>query len=228
MANAKAVWERARALVGDYKKHYATDERLLPLLQQAQDDFFAEVTNMDIAFDEEKIVIPAVPAGTSDLSAYTAAGQPLEHMMLPLGMEWKLAGDPDENYESVRMKDQARDVTDQADVTGWEFTGLRIFITRCTVAVDLRIRCQVEPTVTADGDSIIQPGTTFVLAYCVAMFVAINRGMPQQKIENFRVLYYRGTENLELKWSKSQQSKVRRFGRTMRPVRALGFPKLQP
>ena len=58
----------------------------------------------------------------------------------PLRIDWKPAGDDPDYYRLVRNYEVLPDLQPRAGVAGWEFRSEVIWLTNCSIAVDLRIR----------------------------------------------------------------------------------------
>lgn len=68
---ARYAVAQAQAHVGDPRGQFATADRLIPLLQAAQDELVMKVfTNESVTGIKGVVVLPAVPAGTTSLAAY--------------------------------------------------------------------------------------------------------------------------------------------------------------
>lgn len=231
--NLNTVKGRVQAMVedrpdADGNVDFCDEAYLLPHLNQAYESLLNSFATLDLSFDEEDIDIPSLPIGTSDLSPYFAAGQPLEQMVLPMSVEWKTAGDPVENFLTSRKVDQIPNLEPDTTVPYWEFTGGVIKLQASTVLVDIRIRAEVIPQALTEGtDAITVAGLGFILAYRTAEHVGMARGN-----QNWVVQYGKkaddGLDDLKERWVKNSQGIVRRVGRTMRSNRRLtGWPRLQ-
>src|ERR1700694_4716856 len=122
------VKTRIRSLVDDPDATYATDAFLLPLINQKYEELYNRMLSTGAEFERKSAEILSVPPQTTDLSAYDGSGQPLELMMQPLTLEWKMAGLDNTNYKTVTLVDKVKDVLANQFVDEWEWRGGIIYI----------------------------------------------------------------------------------------------------
>ena len=95
---------------------------VLPEVAQAYKDVMAELTALDLSFDDVVAILSNVPANTSDLSSYQAAGMELENMVSPTSLEWRLVGESDENFRPVKRVDKVKDASpSEQGIISWEW-----------------------------------------------------------------------------------------------------------
>src|SRR5206468_12785753 len=134
------VKTRIRSLVDDPDATYATDAFLLPLINQKYEELYNRMLSTGAEFERKAVELFNIPAQTQDLSAYSLAGQPLELMIQPLSLEWKMAGLDNTNYKPASLVDKVKDVLADQLISEWEWRAGLIYFTPCVLAVDLRIR----------------------------------------------------------------------------------------
>src|SRR5947209_14729027 len=129
---------RIRALVDDPDATYATDAFLLPLINQKYEELYNRMLSTGAEFERKVVELFNVPAQTQDLSAYTLTSQPLELMVQPLNLEWKMAGLDNTNYRAASLVDRLRDAVPDQFIAEWEWRPGIIYFTPCPLAVEDR------------------------------------------------------------------------------------------
>jgi len=164
------------------------------------EDVELELASLGLSYEEQDIILPNVPANTTDLSAYQADGQPLGSMMLPYSLEWRYPMNPlpnqpqpspppsDEDWKEIPRVDKPIDVIpndpDQniEGIQSWAWKGGKIQTTPSSIAVDVRVGCQNLPDVfQSDSDNYIK-GITNWLVYGTAELIAFSRGAGASKL----------------------------------------------
>lgn len=219
--DVNAVVVRVRALCLDPAGDWATDAILYPLLNQAYEELYGELCDVNFPFNEETVVIPSLAVGTRDLRNYQRVGAPLERLFLPLDIEWKLAGNPDTDYKKVDERDRVKDVDSQSSsLESWEFSNGTIFLSPVDVAIDIRVRAQMTPIAVAqDGDQLI-PGIAAILSLKTAAYILAPRNAPLAA--GYERKGQKAQQTLEARYCKADQGKQRRWGRTFGRARVGG------
>ncbi len=91
------IVSRVAALLDDGEQTYCTDDWVLGFAQNEYEVLFNKLRLCGTEFDDVVIELPNVAAGTPDLSAFMASGQPLATLVQPRMIEWKPAGLPASN-----------------------------------------------------------------------------------------------------------------------------------
>jgi hypothetical protein len=136
--NVDGVKKTAQALCLDPNGDHSPPEIIDPLFVQAFQALLMELDDTDFAFNEETVEIPGIAAGTRDLRDQGAAGKPLERMVDVRDVDWKLAGEPETSYRTVRPLDRKLDVDSVDYLRSWEVTAGVLFLSPVNVAIDLR------------------------------------------------------------------------------------------
>ena len=169
--------------------------------------------------------IPSLPIGTTDLSAYqNVPDGPLYGLIdvFQNGVDWKMAGKPDNWYARVIEKDKLPDVVINqgppasypSSVMYFEFRSYILFVTPAGILVDLRVRGEFRPTpLVKDTDSCaIHPLMDSVLAELTAAICYRERGNPTQQ-QAHETIGMAGLDNIANQLVRSQQGNVVRLGR---------------
>ena len=122
---------------------------------------------------------PGIAPGTPNLAALQTGAGPLAALTdQPLRIDWKPAGEDPSYYRLVRNYEVLPDLQPRAAVAGWEFRREVIWLTPCSIAVDLRVRGQFAPPPLTDESSVLSshPRIGYVVAYGAAALVATVRG----------------------------------------------------
>lgn len=179
-------------------------------------------------FNEQVIEIANVAAGTKNLDALMAAGQPLEHLVAPKIIEWKLPGLDATNYrEAAGPLDAVRDVVPGLpSLDSWAWIRRQIQLSNFAIPLDLRITCTTMFDPLTDQDSIIQLDRKAVpaLVYMIALSIAEARGMVNL-VQRYTARSEDAFDDLVIQWCKEEQSRTRRVARICRaPVQRTAWP----
>src|SRR5579872_1072140 len=128
---------------------------ILNFLSIHHEDVDNVLENLDLSYDTQVVVLSAVPAGTSDLSAFEVSGQPLSSIMYPIKLEWRLVGGTDINWRKIPRQDEIEDVliptaggpSQTEGIASFEWRGGIIYISPSSVDVDIRVRFDALPPV---------------------------------------------------------------------------------
>ena len=211
------VKTRIRSLADDPDATYATDAFLLPLINQKYEELYNRMLSTGAEFESKAVEIFSVQPQTSDLSAYDGAGQPLELMMQPLTLEWKMAGLVSTNYKPAALVDKVKDVLPNQFVEDWEWRVGIIYITPCSLPVDLRIRGDFLFASLANDQDAVSAAKNFghALAYGAAALVGAVRGN-QAWVQIYTLLQDNAVDDVMQYLTRKDQAKIRRLGRVTR------------
>jgi hypothetical protein len=121
---------------------WADDAYVLGFVRKAYKKLATKLRLTESDFDERIIELPSVIAGAPDLGAYQAAGKPLESLMTPTMVEWKLPGQDASYYRAANGPlDKLPDVPapGQPALPAWGFIGNKIVLAAFSTALDLRV-----------------------------------------------------------------------------------------
>lgn len=208
---------------------YTTPEKVASHAQQQYEllqNALEAATNSQ--FDEQVIEIPAVKAGTPNLDAYMAKGQPLENIITPRFLEWKLPGLDATNYrESAGPLDAVRDVAaGLPSLDSWAWMRRSIKLSNFAIDLDLRLTCTslFDPLLDQDVVIELERKAVPVLVIMVALAIAKARGM-QTMVATYTQDLTDAFDDLVIALVKADQSKTRRVARICRaPVPRMPSP----
>jgi hypothetical protein len=218
------VKTRIRSLVDDPDATYATDAFLLPLINQKYEELYNRMLSTGAEFERKAVEIFSVAPQTPDLSAYGLTGQPLELMVQPLTLEWKMAGLDNTNYKMATLVDKVKDVIADQFVDDWEWRAGILYLTPCTLPVDLRIRGDFLFASLASDQDVVSVTKNFghALAYGAAALVGAVRGN-QAWMQAYTLLQDNTVDDVMQYLTRKDQAKIRRIGRvTRRRIRMAG------
>lgn len=217
---------RTQALLDDPTGKWADHDYLMPFVEQVNEDLYTELAAINLTYADTVVVLQAVAANTSDLSAYQATGGLLEYMMVPTLVEWREVGESDLEWKPVTRLDKVADTSAAGDgqatasvssfVNSYEWRASILYISPCDQPVDLRIRFQALPVVLTDDEQTLIRGLINVMAYRVAELVAEIRGNMGNLAAQMKVRGDTAAENFEILMVKQSQLVRRRFGRANR------------
>lgn len=183
------IIKRVQWELRDFGATWTDPDFICQVLAIKNDDLEQELESLDLNFDTQVVILPAVPANTTDLASFQLTGGPLATLIMPILVEWRLSGENQQDWQRV---DQAAKVidsdtgtglpgapvaSDAVDVESWEWRNGIIVISPSQSVVDLRIRFQALPA-DLDADSPNQPirGVVNLLVYWICWSIAKSRG----------------------------------------------------
>lgn len=186
---------RVQVIAKDMGAKWLTPDAICANLAICNDDLEMELQNLGLNFDTVEVILPDVPANTTNLNSYQADGQPLFSLVSCKTIEWRLAGQTQQDWEFVEPVQKIIDTdmgtgetgaqVNSADPTveSWEWRGGNVYLSPCNQNVDLRVRFQGLPTL-LNADSPNQPfrGLVNILAYWVAQFMEESRNAGVTKL----------------------------------------------
>ena len=215
------VKARVRNLLDDPQGSYLTDAFLVPLIAEVYDDVNSQLASTQSSWDVAVVEVPGIPPGTPNLGSYQAQGGPLAALTdQPLRIDWKPAGDDPAYYRLVRNYEVLPDLQPREGMAGWEFRSEVIWLTHCSIAVDLRIRGEFgPPALTSDESALLShPRIGYVVAYGAAALVATVRGNDAWT-QSYEQKAVEGMDEIMEQLVRAEQGQVRRAGRQTRHSR---------
>lgn len=158
---------------------------VLGFVEIANEDLENLIEDLDLSYDTVVLILPAVAAGTTDLSAFEAVGQPLENMMFPVALEWKLPADTNISWRPIPQVDKVVDILTPAPagspsatlgIASYEWRSQVIYISPSSVPTDIRIRFENLPSILNTDSSVYIRGLKNSLVYAVCEQICWNRG----------------------------------------------------
>jgi hypothetical protein len=214
-----------RALVEDPNGDYADDPYLQPLLTLCYTEISNRLRLCNPDFDEYTVELPNVPAGTPDLSAFQATGQPLAFLIEPIRIEWKLPGQDPTYYAGAEKLNKIRDILIPgiSAIDCWTWTHLTIFLSRFNVNLDIRVTGEFmfPPLSTGADTALIGLNALPAMSYAIATTIAMKRGN-QQWVSNYGAKADENFDTLNISMCKGRQGKTERAGRMDRQRRRRG------
>ena len=215
------VKARVRNLLDDPQGSYLTDDFITPLISEVYDDANSQMASTQSSYDVALVEVAGIAPGTPNLSAYQTGAGPLARLLAqPLRIDWKAAGDDPSHYQLVANYGALPDLEPQQRMTGWEFRGNVIWLTACSIAVDLRVRGEFGPPALTGDDSVLITHSRmgYVVAYGTAALIATVRGNAPW-VEEYEAKATEGLDEIMEQLVRAEQGQVRRTGRQMRAGR---------
>lgn len=85
-------------LTGESNSSWTDPDYIIGKLRTVGDDIAVRLQLLDLNYNTQEVILAAIPANTIDLSSYQASGQPLAEMIVPKTIEWRLAGQNQEQW----------------------------------------------------------------------------------------------------------------------------------
>ncbi|HEV2275612.1 MAG TPA: hypothetical protein VGR96_15680 [Acidobacteriaceae bacterium] len=209
------VKARVRNLLDDPQGSYLTDDFIVPLIQEVYDDANSQLASTESSYDIALVEVPGIAAGTLNLAAYQAGSGPLSSLTAqPLRIDWKVAGTDASTYQLAANYGVLPDLQPQDSVAGWEYRSNIIWLTPCSIAVDLRIRGEFGALPLSSDDSVLSshPRIGYVVAYGTAALIAAVRGN-EPWVLAYEAKAAEGMDEIMLQLVRMEQGQVRRTGR---------------
>ncbi len=213
------IIRRVQVEFDDRDGSWCDQDYILDFLSIANEDVENELEDLDLSYETNVVVLPAVPAGTTDLSGYQAEGQPLANMVEPTALEWRLVGDTDLNWRPIPSQDKVTDVLTPTPgqpsategIASYEWRGGIIIISPSSVDTDIRVRDEELPAVLNSDSTQYVKGMENVLVYKACIHIAADRGGGlAKKVPYFQGLYDNAFTAVSDKMVKQEQVTPRR------------------
>lgn len=181
------ILPKIRSLVNDPQGQFVTADYVLPLVQLSLDLLTQEVlTNPNMETLCAIVVIPNVPAGTTSLQSYFAAGHPLELLTNIVSMKERPSQGSRQEQDWIMM-DESFDpptINSSAFSRFYTFTpGVTILIPPADQIEDFRIFGKFQTVPLTSMDSPIPPGINPILEFRTGALIAASRGNAQLKVD---------------------------------------------
>jgi hypothetical protein len=209
-------------LTGEPDSSWTDADYIIGKLMTVSDDIAVRLQLLDLNYNTQEVILPAIPANTNSLVSYQADGQPLSQMILPKTVEWRLSGENQEQWTPVHQVDKVIDTdqgtglpgatieSDDPTVESWEYRGGVLLISPCEEVVDLRIR-YVATAIQLNANSAQQVlGLTNTYVYKCCEKICAARG--GTGTEYFRDCFNRACADFEGLSVKIQHGKRTRLG----------------
>lgn len=209
---------RVRSLVDDPRGSWCDDAFLAPLIQDLYDDANAQIVSTQSSWDIGVVEIPGVVPGTPNLSDQQSPDGLIAQLTdQPLRIDWKPAGQDPVNYQLVPNFGVLPDIQPAQYMAGWEYRSEIIWLTPCTVAVDLRVRGEFDPPNLNDDTSVLtsHPRIGYAIAYGIAALCGTIRGNARWEA-SYNAKYEEAMDNLMTELVRAEQGQIRRIGRQTR------------
>lgn len=182
--SVQLIIDRVQDALEDAGSVWTNADYICSALSIVNDDMEQELQMLGLNFDTQVIILPNVPANTTSLSTYQADGQPLSGMIMPKVVEWRIAGQTQQDWDVVDPVDKLIDTdtgtgeqgvavaSSDSTVESWEWRAGVLQTSPCSQIVDYRIRFQSLPT-NLNADQPYQPfrGLVNPLTYAVCEYI---------------------------------------------------------
>jgi hypothetical protein len=172
------VNDRAATLLDDQGHRRFSSNYLRAHIDQQNEQMLISLSSMGLQ-QQEQTAIFNIPIGTTDLTPYFQVGQPLQYLLRPKDIDWKVQGQPDTSYATSWPVDELDDV-DPSNLGNQQYTwqGGFLQVTPSGTATTLRVRYLALVATIVDPNQGIVLGLGFLLALMTARFVCgLNNGM---------------------------------------------------
>lgn len=210
---------RVRAKCDDPDGTYITDELILGLANDVYDWLFAKMKLTNSSFDDLIVILPAVPAGSPNLDSYQASAQPLETLIRPRMLRWRLPGTDATFFRRADGPlDYVRDIQNGIPaIDSWTWERYSIGLSNFSTALDIEISGEFLFDPLTGPDSAIQISRTAnrVLSCKIAAEVGKARGNDKWAT-TYEADALDALDDLDIALTKENQGKTARVGRISR------------
>lgn len=213
------IVSRVQFKCDDIDGTYITSEYCQAGAQDVYEWLYNKLRLVDSSFDTVVVVLPAVPAGTPDLTSYQAAGNPLATLVQPRMIRWRIPGQPDTQWRKADGPlDFQRDMPDGIpQLDSWAWIRYVVKLSKFSTALDLEISGEFlfDPLTSTDNQIEIANNSNRTFACKLASEIGKARG--NQKWETtYGADADEALEDLEIAMVKANQAKTNRLGRMSR------------
>lgn len=171
------VTQGVATLMDDPSQSEIDQDYVLPFLNLRWANLIVNLAMLGLQYAEEQAIL-SIPAGTTSLTNFMTAGQPLASLMSPVDMQWKLKGAPDEQYDDVDPVRELDDLPPSPTIQQYAFKGGSIFITPSSVDTVLRVNYKAMSTRLVDPTDDMIRGVGDIIAFRTAELMLAVRGNP--------------------------------------------------
>lgn len=176
LLNVGDVVQAVATLLDDPSQSEIDQDYVLPFLNLRWQNLVVNLVMLGLQYTEEQACID-LPAGTRTLTAYMGTGQPLASLMQPKHLQWKPQGADDTEFEDVQLVNELDDYPPgQNTLEQYAWQGGTIKLSRCDIAVTLRVDFQAMSVTLVDPTDNMVRGVTDIIAYRTAELIYVIRG----------------------------------------------------
>lgn len=172
------VIDRVGVLLDDPAHRRFKKDYIRPHVDQQNEALMLDLEALGVQFQEQRAIFN-IPANTTDLTPFFATGQPLQYLLRPTMVEWKLQGMPDVQYAtSVPVKELTDVVPSNVGSQEYRWAGGSLWITPSGSAETIRVTFLALTASVYDSAAQVMRGIGFILASETALYIAAaNNGM---------------------------------------------------
>ena len=225
MLKVKDIVARVAAKCDDPDQTYATPEYVMGFVADTLDWLYGEMRLGNTQFDEQVVVLPNVEAGTPNLDALMESGQPLDGLVLPTIMRWKLPGQSPLYW---RRADGPLDYPRDLDPGGpyldsWAWARYSVQLAKFSANLDLELTGDFMFNALTDPDSKLQISTLANRVFSCQLAAEVGKARGNANwVTNYSADADRALDNLMIAMSKENQNKIHRLGRMNRRASGAG------
>jgi hypothetical protein len=173
------VIDRVGVLLDDPSHRFYSRDYIRPHVDQQNESLMLELETLGVQ-QQEQIAIFQLQANISDLSPFLASGQPLQYFLRPIGIEWKITGQPDSTYApSAPVKELADVGVGNVGCQQYRWGAGSLQVTPSGTPVTLRVNFVALTATVYDSAAQIMRGAGFILASEAAYYIAsLKSGKP--------------------------------------------------
>jgi hypothetical protein len=210
---------RVQSKCDDPDGTYLTSDYVMGFAQDAYEWLYDKMLTADSDFDQQVVILPAVAAGSPDLTQYQASGQPLATLVQPRMIRWRLPGQDATFFRRADGPlDYVRDMpAGIPQLDSWAWMRFSVKLSNFSTALDLEVSGDFlfDTLTSPDSQLQISINANRVLACKIASEVGKARGN-----DKWVTIYGADADDafddLMLAMTRAKQAKTHRVGRISR------------
>jgi hypothetical protein len=220
MLLTRDIIKRMQSKLDDPDGTYLTEDYVMGFVPDVYEWMFNKISLFTNKFDEEQIVLPAVPAGTRTLDAFQLEGQPLAMLVTPTMLRWRLPGLDDTYWRKVDGPlDYPRDVAQGMEsLDSWAWNRYSVKLSNFSTALDIEVTGSFLFDPLTSGDDPVQIAMNANRCFSTRLSAEVAAAREMWKLsEKYEAWADDALDDLVILMTKAMQRLVRRVGRISRP-----------
>jgi hypothetical protein len=219
MITVGQVLKRVQAKVDDQDATYCTEQYLEAFVQETLDWIYNQFRLTGSQFCESVVVVPNVPAGAPNLDDFTKSGQPLNALVTPRMIRWRIPGQDATHWRRADGPlDYIRDMPQGTQaLDSWAWMKYSIKLSNYAQILDLEISGDFLFDPIKNSDSTLQITANAARAFTCKLAQEVGKARGNDKwVTTYGADADEAIDDLRMALVKENQGKTHRVGRMSR------------
>jgi hypothetical protein len=220
MLKLRDIVKRVQFMLDDPDGTYVDEDYILGFTPNAYEWLFNKLSLTGSQFSEQIVILPAVTAGTPNLSAFQEDDKPLAALVQPTMLRWRLPGQDSVYFRRVDGPlDYPRDIPDGMPLLdSWAWVHYSILLSKFSTDIDIEVtgKFMFDPLTSMEDKVTISMNANLAFSCRLAAAVAKARTMPTLK-QDYSADADDALDDLMIALTRARQAVLHRFGSTRRP-----------